>query len=63
MPNTAEVITKILKEEGIDRIFGIPGSKSSTDIIRAANQNGIETILTGHESGAAMIASVYGEIT
>ena len=63
MPNTAEVIVKILKEEGVDRIFGIPGSKASTDIIRAANQNGIETILTGHESGAAMIASVYGEIT
>ena len=57
-----DVIANVLKEEGIDRIFGIPGAGATTDLIDAATKLGIEVVLTSHESSAAMIASVYGEI-
>jgi acetolactate synthase I/II/III large subunit len=59
---TVDVIASILKENGIDRIFGIPGSGATTDLIDAVSKRGIEVVLTSHESSAAMIASVYGEI-
>jgi acetolactate synthase-1/2/3 large subunit len=59
---TVDVIANVLKEEGIDRIFGIPGAGASTDLIDAASKLEIEAVLTSHEGSAAMIASVYGEI-
>lgn len=62
MLKTVDVIAEILKREGIDRIFGIPGSGSTTDLIDAVGKVGIETILTAHEGSAGLIASVYGEI-
>jgi len=57
-----DVIANVLKEAGIDRIFGIPGAGASTDLIDAATKLGIEVVLTSHEGSAAMIAAVYGEI-
>jgi thiamine pyrophosphate-dependent acetolactate synthase large subunit-like protein len=33
MPRTVDVIAEVLKREGIDRIFGIPGGGSTTDLI------------------------------
>ena len=62
MINTADVIAEVLKSEGIDRIFGIPGGGSTTDLMVAANKRGIETVLSCHEASSALIASVYGEI-
>ena len=62
MTTTAEVMAGFLKKKGVDRIFGIPGAGSSTSLMEAAEAVGIETILTGHETSAAIIASVYGEI-
>jgi acetolactate synthase-1/2/3 large subunit len=56
------VIAEVLKHEGIDRIFGIPGGGSTSDLIDAVQKAGMETILTCHEASAALIASVYGEI-
>lgn len=62
MPITAEVIVEVLRREGIDRIFGIPGGGSTIDLINAASKVGIEPILCCHEGSASIIASVYGEI-
>ena len=62
MATTSEVMAGFLKNKGVDRIFGIPGAGSSTSLMEAAASVGIETILTGHETSAAIIASVYGEI-
>ena len=62
MTTTAEVLAGFLKNRGVDRIFGIPGAGSSTSLMEAAASVGIETVLTGHETSAAIIASVYGEI-
>ena len=62
MTTTSEVMAGFLKNKGVDRIFGIPGAGSSTSLMEAAEAVGIETVLTGHETSAAIIASVYGEI-
>lgn len=59
---TVDVISTVLKNEGIDRIFGIPGGGATIDLVSAAKKAGIEVILSGHEGSAALIASVYGEI-
>jgi acetolactate synthase I/II/III large subunit len=62
MPKAVDVIVEVLKKEGIDRIFGIPGGGSTTDLVNAASRAGIEPVLSGHEGSSAIIASVYGEI-
>ena len=62
MLRTVDVIAEVLREEGIDRIFGIPGGGATTDLIDAARKLGIETILANHEGSAAIIAAVYGEM-
>ncbi|MGA2989603.1 MAG: thiamine pyrophosphate-binding protein [Candidatus Korobacteraceae bacterium] len=62
MTNTADVILTVLKYRGIDRIFGVPGSGPTAQLIEAAVRAGVETILVGCESSGAFIASVYGEI-
>jgi acetolactate synthase I/II/III large subunit len=62
MPKAVDVIVEVLKREGIDRIFGIPGGGSTTDLVHAASRVGIEPVLSGHEGSSAIIASVYGEI-
>ena len=59
---TVDVIAAIFKREGIDRIFGIPGGGSTMHLIHAVKRAGIEVVLTAHETSAALIASVYGEI-
>jgi len=62
MSTTVDVIVEVLKREGIDRIFGIPGGGSTTELLHAARRAGIEPVLCGHEGSAGLIASVYGEI-
>jgi len=62
MPKAVDVIVEVLKREGIDRIFGIPGGGSTSDLVNAASKAGIEPVLSGHEGSSAIIASVYGEI-
>ena len=56
---TVDVIANVLKEEGIDRIFGIPGAGASTDLIDAASKLEIEAVLTSHEGSAAMIGAEH----
>jgi acetolactate synthase I/II/III large subunit len=62
MSTTVDVVVEVLKREGIDRIFGIPGGGSTTELLDAAKRAGIEPVLCCHEGSAALIASVYGEI-
>ncbi|MBS13551.1 MAG: hypothetical protein CME19_18375 [Gemmatimonadetes bacterium] len=57
-----EVVDR-LKESGVDRIFGIPGSNASIELIREASQSGVQFVPTGHESAAAIAAGTYGAMT
>ena len=61
MPTCAEALADTLKSAGIDVMFGLPGGEI-LDFIEAARRAGIRFILTRHESTAAFMADVFGQI-
>ena len=61
-PSVAGAIVEVLAEAGVARIFGVPGGGSSLDIIAAAGEHGIDFVLTGGETAAAIMAAVTGEL-
>lgn len=63
MTTVVELIATMLKREGIEYIFGIPGGMGSIDLLDAAEREGIQFVLTKHETAAVMMAGVYGELT
>lgn len=56
-------VSKMLKGSGVDFMFGIPGGGSTVDLINGAEDEGIQFILTQHESSAAIMAGVAGDVT
>ena len=61
--NMAQAVGKVLKDSGVTFLFGIPGGGSSVDLINAAEDEGIRFVLTQHETSAAIMASVLGDVT
>ena len=59
----ASSIAEILKANGVQRIFGIPGGGSSLAIMEAAGRAGLEFVLTRTETAGAIMAAVTGELT
>ncbi|AHC52042.1 pyruvate dehydrogenase [Sulfolobus acidocaldarius SUSAZ] len=62
MQSVAEVITKVLEESGVQRIYGIPGD-SIDPLVDAVRRSKISYIQVRHEEGAAFAASVEAKIT
>ncbi len=61
--NMSQAISKVLKDSGVAYLFGIPGGGSSADLMNASQEEGIRFILTQHETSAAIMAGVCGDIT
>ncbi len=59
----AHALVEILAKLGVRRIYGVPGGGSSLDLIRAAEDNDIQFILTKSENSAVMMAGAIAEIT
>ncbi len=59
----ARHIVTALKSSGVPYIFGIPGGGSSIDLVEACHEQDIPFVLTQHETTAAMMAVVSGELT
>jgi acetolactate synthase I/II/III large subunit len=57
-----EAIVHKLKASGVETVFGIPGGGTSSDLLCNMDEHGLEFILTQHETTAAIMASVVGEI-
>ena len=59
----ARALVDGLVREGIDHVFGIPGTQNLAilDELRVTPQ--IRFILTRHEQGAAFMAEIYGRLT
>ncbi len=58
----SELFIKCLENEGIQRIYGIPGEEN-LDVMDAMIDSDLEFITTRHEQGAAFMADVYGRLT
>jgi acetolactate synthase-1/2/3 large subunit len=62
MPSHAEIMAQTLAARGVRLAFGLPGGEivAFVDACRRAN---IRFLLTGHESSAAWMAQVVGQMT
>ena len=56
-------VASALKRNGIPYLFGMPGGGSSIDLIEACRDEGIPFVLAQHETSAALMAVVCGELT
>ncbi len=59
---TAELFIRCFENEGVKRIFGIPGEEN-IDVMDVLLDSSIEFITTRHEQGAAFMADVQGRLT
>jgi acetolactate synthase-1/2/3 large subunit len=62
MPKGSELLVAALENEGVERIFGIPGEEN-LDVVEAIRNSSIELVLTRHEQAAAFMAATYGRLT
>ena len=51
-----------LENEGVDRIYGLPGEEN-LDVVEAIRNSSVELVLTRHEQAAAFMAATYGRLT
>jgi len=59
----SDLFVKCLEEEGVTRIFGIPGEENADFMISLKKSKKIEFILCRHEQAAAFMADAYGRLT
>src|SRR5258708_18438749 len=58
----SDLFVAALENEGVDRIFGIPGEEN-LDLVESLRKSSIELILTRHEQAAAFMAATHGRLT
>ncbi|WP_168588287.1 thiamine pyrophosphate-binding protein [Saccharopolyspora sp. ASAGF58] len=59
----AATIAEAVAAAGADTVFGMPGGGNNLDFIGAAEAAGLRFVLAHAETPAAMMASVYGDLT
>jgi acetolactate synthase I/II/III large subunit len=62
MPKGSDLLVAALENEGVDRIFGIPGEEN-LDVVESLRGSKIKLILTRHEQAAAFMAATHGRLT
>src|ERR1700759_320746 len=62
MPKGSDLLVRALENEGVDRIFGVPGEEN-LDVVESLRQSSIELVITRHEQAAAFMAATYGRLT
>ena len=58
----SDIFVKALENEGVTRIFGVPGEEN-LDLVESLRRSSIELILTRHEQSAAFMAATHGRLT
>ena len=59
MPKGSDLLVAALENEGVDRIFGIPGEEN-LDVVESLRTSKIELVLTRHEQAASFMAATHG---
>src|SRR6201998_2597641 len=62
MVKGSDLLVAALENEGVDRIFGIPGEEN-LDVVESIRKSSIELVITRHEQAAAFMAATYGRLT
>jgi len=62
MTKGADLLVAALENEGVERIFGIPGEEN-LDVVEALRTSRIELVITRHEQAAGFMAATYGRLT
>ncbi len=62
MAKGSDLLVAALENEGVDRIFGVPGEEN-LDVVESLRTSSIKLIVTRHEQAAAFMAATYGRLT
>src|SRR3989440_9649591 len=62
MTKGSDLLVSALANEGVERIFGIPGEEN-LDVVESLRTSKIKLILTRHEQAAAFMAATHGRFT
>ncbi|ESR25829.1 acetolactate synthase large subunit [Lutibaculum baratangense] len=62
MPKGSDLLVAALENEGVERVFGVPGEEN-LDLLESLRTSGIELVLTRHEQAAAFMAATHGRLT
>ena len=62
MTKGSDLLVAALENEGVERIFGIPGEENLA-VVESLRTSSIELVLTRHEQAAAFMAATYGRLT
>ena len=62
MPKASELLVRALENEGVERIFGIPGEEN-LDVVESLRKSSIQLVLTRHEQAGAFMAATHGRLT
>ena len=62
MTKGSDLLVAALENEGVERIFGIPGEEN-LDVVESLRTSTIELVITRHEQAAAFMAATFGRLT
>ncbi|KCZ99081.1 acetolactate synthase [Hyphomonas polymorpha PS728] len=62
MPKGSDLFVAALENEGVERIFGVPGEEN-LDFLESLRTSSIKLVLTRHEQAAAFMAATHGRLT
>ena len=62
MTKGSDLLVAALENEGVERIFGLPGEEN-LDLLESLRTSKIELVLTRHEQAAAFMAATQGRLT
>ena len=62
MTKGSDLLVRALENEGVERIFGVPGEEN-LDVVESLRSSRIELVVTRHEQSAAFMAATYGRLT
>ena len=62
MTKGSDLLVAALENEGVERIFGIPGEEN-LDVVESLRRSSIQLVLTRHEQAAGFMAATFGRLT
>src|SRR6476620_8211426 len=62
MMKGSDLLVAALENEGVERIFGVPGEEN-LDVLESLRNSKIKFVVTRHEQSAAFMAATYGRLT